>query len=69
LKAASGEGRYFLDEEDGFRYQETTSLLTGFIIQIRTVMNIQTRFATISFLNALLLASVVVVVRHRIGAS
>jgi len=69
LKAASGEGRYFLDEGDGFRYQETTSLTTGFNAQIRPAMNTQTRFATISLLNALLLASMVVVVRYRIGAS
>jgi hypothetical protein len=69
LKAASGDGRYFLDVGAGFRYQKTTSSLTGFNAQIRPAMNTQTRFATISFLNALLLASVVVVVRHRIGAS
>ena len=67
--AANDEGRYFLDEGAGFRYQETTFSLIGFIVDIRPVMNTQTRFATISFLNALLLASVVVVVRHRIGAS
>lgn len=63
-------------KEDIFLTKESVSViwklhpfLTGIIAPTRPVMNAQTRFATISFLNALLLASVVVVVRHRIGAS